>query len=80
VSTELALLIALVVVGAMWLVVHVAVVWKSFRAREIAWYYRLLALIPLAAPGVAWVAGSRVAPIVWGVLGAAYVTLRVVAS
>jgi hypothetical protein len=80
VSSELALLIALVVVGAMWLVAHVAVLWKSLRAKELAWYYKLLAIVPVAAPGVAWVAGSRVAPIVWGVLGAAYVTLRVVAS
>jgi hypothetical protein len=76
ITPEAWLLLAWVLVGAAFLVVHVVVVWLSLRAKALRPATRLLALVPPAAPGVAWVAGRRVAPILWGVLLATYVALR----
>jgi hypothetical protein len=65
-------------VGAAWLVLHLLVVWQAMRASELAWHKRLLALVPPAAPAVAWAGGRRVAPAVWGILLVIYVVLRLV--
>lgn len=65
-------------VGAAWLVLHVLVVWQAMRASELAWRHRLVALVPPAAPAVAWAGGRRVAPVVWAILLVVYVVLRLV--
>ncbi len=76
VTPEAWLLLAWVLVGAALLVVHVVVVWLSLRAKSLRLTTRLLALVPPIAPGIAWVAGRRVAPVLWGVLLVTYVVLR----
>lgn len=75
-TTQAWLLMSLVLVGALWLLLHAVVLWQSLSARSLAWKWRLLALIPPAAPGVAWAAGRRVAPLLWGVLMVVYLVLR----
>jgi len=70
------LLLSWVLAGAAWLVAHVAVVWLALSARELSTRLRLLSLLPPAAPVVAWVAGRRVAPVLWGVLLVTYAGLR----
>lgn len=71
------LLLSWIVVGAAVLIVHTVVLWQVLRAREVAPRWRWLALLPPAAPVVAWVEGRRVAPVLWGVFVAVYVVLRV---
>lgn len=73
------LLLALVLVGAAFLVVHVANLWAGLRASNLAWGWRLLALVPPATPAVAWAAGRRVAPALWGAILVAYLALRLAA-
>jgi len=70
------LLLGWVLAGAAWLIVHVAVVWLALSERELSKRLRLLALLPPAAPVVAWAAGRRVAPVLWGVLLLTYAGLR----
>lgn len=70
------LLVSWTLAGAAWLVMHVLVVWQSLRADALGWKWRLLALVPPAAPGVAWAGGRRVAPVLWVALLAVYVLLR----
>jgi hypothetical protein len=70
------LLLAWIVVGTAVLIVHALVVWRGVRAKQLSWTWRLLALVPPAAPVVAWRAGHRALPIVWGVLVIGYVVLR----
>ena len=71
------LLVSWTVLGAAWLVTHVLVVFQALRADALAWRWRLLALVPPAAPGVAWAGGRRAAPVLWGALLVLYVLLRV---
>lgn len=75
-TPKLWLLIAWVLVGAVVLVVHAVVTWQGLSARSLSWRWRLAALAPPLAPFVAWFAGRRVAPILWAVSIAVYVTLR----
>lgn len=70
------LLLSWIAIGAAVLVVHAVVLWQVIRARELAWKWRALAIIPIAAPILAWRDKRRVAPIAWGVLVALYVVLR----
>ncbi len=75
-SSALLLLIAWVAVGAALLVAQVVNMWLGLRAKGLAFGWRLLSLVPPAAPAVAWAGGRRVAPILWGVLLVVYVALR----
>lgn len=70
------MLLAWVVVGAAFVVVHVWALWRALRAGALAVRWRLLALLPPATPVVAWLNGARVAPVLWGCLLVAYVALR----
>lgn len=70
------LLLSWTLVGAAWLVLHALLVWQSLRAGGLAWRWRLLALLPPVAPGVAWAGGRRAAPILWAALLVLYVLLR----
>ena len=76
VTGEAWLLLSWTLIGAAWLVVHVVTVWLSLRAADLRLRLRLVALLPPAAPVVAWVAGRRVAPVLWGGLLLAYAVLR----
>jgi hypothetical protein len=73
------LLIAWIVVGAAALVVHAVVLWQVLRARDLAPKWRALAIIPVAAPVLAWMDKRRTAPILWAVLVGGYVILRLLA-
>jgi len=70
------LLLGWIVVAAAFLVVHAVVVWLAFREGSIPLRWRLLALLPPVAPGVAWAGGRRVAPFLWAVLLVLYLGLR----
>lgn len=70
------LLASWIVVGAAWLLLHAVVVWQAVREGSLAAWWRLLALVPPAAPVVAWKAGRRVAPVLWAVFLALYASLR----
>ena len=82
-SSAATLLIALTALGAVWLCVHVLVVWHAMRPMkdvEVSWGVRALALLPPAAPIVAWVGKHRISPIVWAVIAAAYAVLWIVSG
>lgn len=70
------LLLWWIVVGALFLVVHFAVLFQVARNPEPAVRWRLLALIPPFAPIVAWVGGRRIGPVAWLVVAVLYVVLR----
>lgn len=72
------MLLAWVVVFAALLVVHAVVLWQGMRAGELEMKWRWFALLPPAAPVVAWLNGARVAPVMWGVFLSTYVVLRAV--
>ncbi len=70
------LLIAWVLAGAAVLVAHAVVTWQVMTAAKLPLRARLVGLLPPLSPLVAWVAGRRVAPILWAVLLVTYVALR----
>lgn len=71
------LLLSWVLVGAAVLVAHALVLRQCLSARELPRRVRLLAfLLPPVAPLVAWIAGRRVAPVLWAGLLVAYLVLR----
>ena len=70
------LLVSSILVGALWLVLHAVVLWQSLRADSLEWKWRLVALLPPAAPAVAWAGGRRAAPILWAALLVLYLLLR----
>lgn len=72
------LLLSWIVVGAAVLIAHAVVVVQVFRARKLAWKHRWWALVPVAAPVLAWIDGRRVSPIFWGALVLTYLVLRAV--
>lgn len=70
------MLLAWVLVGAVFLVLHVLALWQGLRAGELASRWRWVALVPPATPVVAWINGARVAPVLWGVVLVTYGILR----
>jgi hypothetical protein len=77
VTAEAGLLIAMTLAGAAFLVVHVITTWQALVTDGLAWKWRLLALLPPAAPVVAWKAGRRVSPLLWVGVLSCYAVLRV---
>ena len=73
---ETVIFVALVVVGAGWPLVHVALLIRTARAPGLRFGMRLLAWLPPATPIVSWRAGARVLPVLWIVNAAIYVALR----
>ena len=78
-SGDLALLLAIVLVGAAVLVAHLAILLRALRS-SLPGKWKLLALIPVVTPVASWRGGARVGPILWGVLLVAYVVLRIVGA
>jgi hypothetical protein len=74
------LLVALVVLGAAWLLVHLLLLWRALRAQQLGRGLRALALVPPATPVLAFMAGARLAVLAWVALGATYGLLRLQAA
>lgn len=71
-----ALLTSWIALGALWLFVHALLLARCLRARELSRGLKLLALLPIATPIVAWRAGSRVLAGLWLSVGLLYAWLR----
>jgi hypothetical protein len=65
VTRDLGVLLALVVIGAGLLVVHVLLMLRVARARRLPVRVRLLGLLPPATPIVGWLAGARGLVVAW---------------
>jgi hypothetical protein len=74
-DTLLALLLARILVGAAWLMTHVALLLRAAGARHVSSWLRLLVLVPPLAPVVGIRVGARVASYAWCVLAAGYIAL-----
>ncbi len=72
-------LVAVVVLGAAAVVVHLAVWRRVARAEATTRAWRWLALVPPLTPIAAWRAGLRVPAVVWVVAVALYVLARLLA-
>jgi len=72
------LLLSWILVGAAVLVVHAVVLWQVIWAERTEARWRWLALLPPAAPVIAWLGGRRVSPILWGAFALTYLVLRLV--
>ncbi len=78
-NADIPLLILAIGLGTLMFVVHV-VNWLAGVRRGPTRTLRLLAWIPPLTPWVAWRAGYRVAPVLWGVSLIAYLSVRWVAG
>ncbi len=74
-GSDLSILLALVLNGAVWLVLHVMLLIRAAGAKRLRLAVRALALLPPATPVVAWAAGNRVLPVLWALVGCAYLAL-----
>jgi hypothetical protein len=85
------LLIALTLVGALWICMHVLVLWHAWRPRRedesgetrAVWSWRggaLALIVPPAAPVIAWAGRHRISAIAWGVAGVLYLVLWIVST
>jgi len=70
------LLLSWIVAGAAMLLVHAVVLYQVFWARDLPRRHRPWALIPVAAPVLAWIDGRRVAPLIWVAVLITYLALR----
>ena len=74
------LLLSWVLLGTALLILYCVNLWFALRAPSLELRWRLLALVPPAAPFFAWVAGRRVAPVMFAVVAGGYGILRLVSS
>ena len=74
-GSDLSILLALVLSGAVWLTLHLLLIIRAAGARRLGLGVRALALLPPATPVVAWAAGNRVLPVLWVLVGCAYLAL-----
>jgi hypothetical protein len=72
VTRDAATLLVLTLVGAVWLVVHCALVFRTLRATQLSLPVRALSLLPLATPVIGWRAGAYVQCVLWAVFAVAY--------
>jgi hypothetical protein len=75
-TRDFALLMTLTVLGAVLLLVHIALLVRAVRAKQLRREWRLLALLPPATPLVAWKAGARALALFWAALLISYAILR----
>jgi hypothetical protein len=78
-TRDFALLMTLTVVGAVLLLVHVALLARAVRAKQLRREWRLAALLPPLTPVVAWKAGARALALLWAALLISNAILRSVA-
>ena len=76
-TRDFAIWVSLVVVGAGCVVLHVALVLRALRARQISRALRWAALFPPVTPIAAWHAGARTLTLLWAGSGLIYGVLRV---
>ncbi len=79
-NREVVLLILAIALFAAWLVAQVALIIASFRSDKLGTKARWLSLFPPLSPFIAWKGGARAGPIVWSLLLAGYVAVRLVAA
>jgi len=79
VTREFAIWVSLVVIGAACVVLHVSLLFRALRARELPRALRWSALLPPVTPIAAWHAGARIRTLVWGACGLSYLALRMLA-
>jgi hypothetical protein len=75
-TRELTLLLALIAVGASWLLVHLMLLVRTARAGRLPRGMRLLAWLPPATPIAGWLGGARVLSALWALHGLLYLWLR----
>jgi hypothetical protein len=78
-TRDFALLLTLTVLGALLLLVHLALLVRAVRAKQLRREWRLAALLPPLTPLVAWKAGARALAVLWAALLISYAILRSVA-
>jgi len=74
-DTLLWLLVFRILVGAGWLLVHVALLLRAAGARSVTVWIRLLVLVPPLAPLVGLRVGARHLTYLWCLHGAGYLAL-----
>ena len=74
-GSDLSILLALVLCGAVWAILHLVLLIRAAETRRLHLVVRALALLPPATPIVAWAAGTRVLPVLWALVGSAYLAL-----
>jgi hypothetical protein len=72
-------LLALIVLGALLVVLHVALCLHALRAKGLPRPLRWLSWIPLLAPLAGFMSGAPLLALFWCILAAAYVVLRTLA-
>lgn len=74
-SEDAAVLLAMVLVGAAWLLLHFVLVARIVRARRVAAWLRGLSLLPPVTPVVGFMSAQRLGSGLWLLLGVAYFVL-----
>lgn len=78
-NRDTVLLLALIVSGAAWLVVHVFLSLRAWRLPNLPPVLRWLAWLPPLTPVAGFMGGAVVWAFVWCLIGATYVVLRALA-
>jgi hypothetical protein len=76
VTRDAAMLLALTLTFAAWLMVHAALLVRVTRTKNAALGLRALAWVPVLTPIVGWRVGAKAWSVVWLVVGLAYAVLR----
>ena len=76
VNRDVALLLALICIGAGWGFLHVLLWLRVLRSPALPTWLRALALIPPLLPIEAWQIGARIGALAWTLLTLAYLALR----
>jgi hypothetical protein len=74
-SLYLWLLLGLTTVGAGWIGIHFVLLMRVVHLKRFPLTIRMLALIPIATPIVAWLGGRRRLVIIWILHALVYLTL-----
>jgi hypothetical protein len=72
-------LLALIVLGALLLVLHVALALHALRAPGLPRALRYVSWLPLLAPLAGFMSGAPLMALLWCIVAAAYVVLRTLA-
>jgi hypothetical protein len=75
-NRETVLLLSLMGTGASWVVLHVAVWLRSWRAPSVPRVLRWLSWLPPITPVAGFMAGARFLAVLWCIVAVTYVVLR----